>query len=139
MTLGDPEHGVAGVLIAQALQGKPLTLYGGDQVRDFNFVDDVVDALLRAGQADNLCGESFNLGAIRPCTLRQFAETLGRIIPVSLQIEPLPAERRAIDVGDLICDFTRFQQATGWQPVTDLETGLKATLRFFREQHSSTV
>jgi UDP-glucose 4-epimerase len=134
MTLGDPERGVVGVLIDQALKGHPLTLYGGDQRRDFTFVDDVVEALLLAGQSAELRGESYNLGSLCPCTLREFAETLGRIVPISLQIDPLPAERQAIDVGDLVCDSTRFQQATGWRPTTDLETGLRTTLQYFREQ-----
>jgi UDP-glucose 4-epimerase len=128
MTLDDPEQGVAGVLLGQALRGEPLTLFGGDQVREFVYIDDVVDALLRAGLVDEPRGEAFNIGARRPHSLREFATAIASILPVDVRIVPFPAERRAIDVGDVVCDSSRFQQATGWQPETSLESGLRLTI-----------
>jgi nucleoside-diphosphate-sugar epimerase len=128
MDFDDPRKGVAGVLIGQAVRGEPLTLFGGEQRRDFNFVDDVVDALLRAGRCDELSGDGFNLGHPQPRSLREFAETLGRLLPVSIDIVPFPAERQAIDPGDSYCDFSRFQRATGWFPQYDLASGLRETL-----------
>lgn len=132
MTLSDPEKGVLSVLIGQALRGEPLILYGGNQVRDFNYVDDVVDALLLAGLNADASGSSFNLGSACPHSLRDFAEALGRILPVEIRCMPFPEERRLIDIGNLTCDSSRFQQATGWYPKTDLDTGLCQTVHHFR-------
>ncbi|HUQ71866.1 MAG TPA: NAD-dependent epimerase/dehydratase family protein [Planctomycetaceae bacterium] len=134
MALDDPEQGVAGVLVGQALRGEPLTLYGGDQVREFTYVDDVVDALLLAGLRADARGECFNLGASRAHSLREFAAAVGRIVPVEIRTIPWPAERQAIDTGDIVCDSSRFHQATGWRPATDLETGLRTTLQHFQQQ-----
>jgi len=128
MDLDDPEKGVAGVLIGRATRGEPLTLFGGDQRRDFNHVDDVVAALLLAGEGEGLSGRCFNLGHPQPCTLREFAATLGRLTGTRVEAAPFPPERKAIDIGSCYCDFSAFTRATGWRPQLDLETGLQRTL-----------
>lgn len=135
MALDDPEQGVAGVLLGQALRGEPLTLFGGEQVREFAYIDDVVDALLRAGLLAGVRGDVFNIGAQRPHTLREFAAAIAAIIPADVRIVPFPAERKAIDVGDVVCDSRRFHQATGWQPETSLETGLRHTIESLQSPH----
>lgn len=136
MALDDPEKGVIGVLIGRALRGEPLVLYDGNQVRNFTYVDDVVNALLLAGRHADSSGSSFNLGAENAHSLRDFADILGRILPIEVQCAPFPVERQSIDVGSLTCDSSRFQRATGWQPVTDLETGVRQTVHHFQTKSS---
>jgi nucleoside-diphosphate-sugar epimerase len=131
MDLRNPGRGVLNVFVARALKGEPITVFGdGTQLRDINFVDDVVEALiLAAGQDDP---GPFHLGATSPTSLNEFAAVLTSLLPVDVTHQPFPADARAIDIGDSQCDFTRFQEATGWSPSTSLLDGLRRTIDWFR-------
>ena len=132
MDLQDSSKGFVGVFLAQALQGQPLSIFGdGNQRRDFNHVDDVVTALIRAALHDEAIGSVFNLAHPRPCSLLQFAELLTDIIPVPVQCVPFPDDRKAIDVGDYFGSAARFERVTGWIPHIDLADGLKSTVEYF--------
>lgn len=133
MDLVTPEKGVIGVFLRRALRGERLQLFGnGEQRRDFNYVDDVVDALVRAGATDAAMGETFNLGHHESRSLRQFVEVLQHITGCRFELAEFPPAQRAIDIGDYHGDFEKFRLATGWRPTTDLEPGLRHTIDFFR-------
>ncbi|MEX0701703.1 MAG: NAD-dependent epimerase/dehydratase family protein [Planctomycetales bacterium] len=133
MDLRSPEKGFVGVFVRRALDGKPIELFGtGEQRRDFNYVDDVVAALLRAGATEDIAGRSFNLGHPRNYSLREFVEILGRFAEFDSRCVPFPEERKAIDVGDYYGRFDRFRAATGWEPQIDLAEGLERTMAYFR-------
>jgi len=127
-------QGFIGILIRQALRGEELQVYGtGRQIRDFNYVDDVVEALLRAAATDACYGRVFNLGAPRHYSLLEFVALLERLAGARWRIVPFPDDRRIIDIGDYYGDYSRFAAATGWQPAVDLPEGLERTLAFYRE------
>ena len=133
MDLGHPDKGVVGVLLRKALDGQTLPLFGGGtQRRDFNYVDDVVDALLRTGASPVVVGQVFNLGHSRPRSLLDFVSTLQRYLDCRWERVPFPEEQQVIDIGDYAGDFSRFQAATGWSPAIDLDEGLERTVAFFR-------
>jgi len=126
-------QGFVGIFIRQALRGETLQVFGtGRQVRDFNYVDDVVEALLLAGAADACCGQVFNLGAPRRYSLLDFVAILGRLCGAQYRIVPFPDDKGIIDIGDYYGDYARFAAATGWQPAADLEEGLRRTMAFYR-------
>lgn len=126
-------QGAAAVFIQRALQGKPIQLFGtGRQQRDFNFVDDVVEAMLLAIAMDQCHGKVFNLGAQRPYSLSQFARVLQTLCNCEVECVPFPEDNRLIDIGDYYGDFRRFTRATGWEPKVDLAEGLRRTIAFFR-------
>ena len=119
--------------VAMALDGETIQVFGtGDQRRDFNYIDDVLDALLLAGEHSDLAGGVFNLGHPHTYSLNQFIETLGALCEFDSRRVPFPADSEIIDIGDYSGDFSRFADATGWQPEVDLEEGLRRTVEFFR-------
>ena len=128
-------QGFIGWFIRLAVEGETIQIYGdGSQRRDFVYVDDVVDALLRAGAEDACNGEVYNVGGQGPVSLAELAELL---IEVSgrgaVSYVDWPDERRAIDIGDFYADSAKFEQAVGWRGAVDLRTGLDRTVQFYRQ------
>jgi len=134
MDLASTRKGFIGIFVRRALDGEPIQLYGdGRQRRDFNYIDDVVTALLCAGEIDALRGQVFNLGHDRPRSLLEVVELLHRLCEFKHEFVPFPAAAAAIDIGDYYGDSSRFKQAAGWEPQVDLEEGLQRTIEFFRD------
>jgi UDP-glucose 4-epimerase len=127
-------QGMAGVFLNRALRGQNLKLFGtGLQLRDFNYVSDVVDALLVAASTPACYGRLFNLGAEQRHSLVDFCAILEKLCGVEYEVVPFPADRKLIDIGDYYGSFARFQEATGWAPRVDLAEGLRLSVDFFRE------
>lgn len=123
---------MAGIFLRLALQRQKIRLYGnGEQRRDFNYVDDVVQALLLSARTPACWGRVFNLGADRHYSLREFVELLRELNGVEWELVPFPADRKLIDIGDYYGDDRRFREATGWAPKVDLREGLERSLAFF--------
>jgi nucleoside-diphosphate-sugar epimerase len=134
MDLRSDTKGFLGVFIRKALLGERVDLFGdGRQKRDFNYVDDVVRALLLAGLFESVNGRSYNLGFPRPYSLREVVDLLRTMTAFDCRCVPFPAEHEAIDIGDYYADSSAYQAATGWKPETDLPIGLQRTLDFFRQ------
>ncbi len=127
-------QGFIGWFIRLALLGEEIPLYGdGLQQRDFNHVDDVVDAFLRAGASDAADGQVFNLGDDLPIALLDLARLLIEIAGHgSTRLVPFPPERKRIDIGDFFADTRKIQNALGWKPRVPLREGLEQTLAFYR-------
>jgi UDP-glucose 4-epimerase len=127
-------QGFAGIFLRLALRGERIDVYGdGKQVRDFNYVDDVVNAMLLAITQDECMGRVFNLGASRPRSLLEFLEALRRFCTFDYRTVPFPDDKKIIDIGDYYGDFSRLHAATGWTPDVDLEEGLEKTVHFYRK------
>ena len=108
----------------------------GRQVRDFNYVEDVVDALVMAASSEEANGRIFNLGADDPITLKDTAALMVRLFGGgSYEIVPFPEDRKVIDIGDYYGDYRQIRSRLGWRPATDLEAGLAETLAFYQEHH----
>jgi len=118
--------------IVQALQGKPITIYGkGDQTRSFCYVDDLIDAfVLFMAAADSVTGP-FNLGNPAEFTIRELAETVIHLTgsKSDLIFLPLPSD----DPKQRQPDLTRTTATLGWAPRTALKEGLLKTIPFFDE------
>ncbi|MEX2113058.1 MAG: NAD-dependent epimerase/dehydratase family protein [Pirellulales bacterium] len=127
-------QGFATIFLRQALKGETISLYGGGrQLRDFNYVDDVVNALLLAAATDACFGQVFNLGSSRAYSLIEFVETLKAFCTFPVESTPFPDDKRIIDIGDYYGDFSKFRQATGWSPQVDLREGLDKTIAYYRQ------
>ena len=133
MDLRTGRKGFVGVFLARALRGEKIQVYGtGEQRRDFNYVDDVLDAMLLAAARPELHGGVYNLGHPSTYSLLEFLAALRRHCAFEYELAPFPAEAAIIDIGDYFGDFRRFSGATGWQPAIDLAEGLERTVDFFR-------
>lgn len=127
-------QGVLNWFIRQIMDGQVITLYGtGKQIRDINYIDDVVDALMRVASSEKGWGEAYNLGGI-PASLIDFVrEVIDIVGNGKLQIEPFPKERKAIEVGDYIASWEKMKKIYGWKPKTSLRKGIKKTVEYYRK------
>ncbi len=124
-----------GWFIRQVIDGEEIQIFGdGEQRRDLNFVDDVVDAFLRAGAGDQSNGRIYNLGGDEPISLKSLAELLIELAGRgTFRLVPFPAERKRIDVGDVYSSYTRIRDDLGWRPNTSLREGLSRTIDYYRK------
>ena len=138
MRVKDARQTFLGVWLRRVIEGKPIQVYGdGTQLRDFNFVTDVVKALLRAAGDPASEGQLFNLGHREHISLEELAALLVRLNEHGgYELIPFPADQKAIDIGDYYGDFSKIQNALGWSPEVLLESGLAVTLAYYRKHHA---
>lgn len=134
MRARDARQTFLGVWLRLLLEGQPIPVYGdGEQRRDFNFVDDVVDALLIAAANPASHGQVYNLGGTEFVPIRELADLLTEIHGQgSYELHQFPPNLRKIDVGDYAGDFRRIQSELGWIPRVNLREGLSRTIAFYR-------
>lgn len=134
----DARQTFLGLWLRLIVDGGELAIYGdGRQVRDFNYVDDVVDALLRAAADEQANGQVYNLGSDEPINLLHLAQLLVRLAGKgSYRVVPWPDNRKRIDIGDYYADYRKIRSKLGWCPRVPLEEGLLRTLGFYEEHHA---
>jgi UDP-glucose 4-epimerase len=127
-------QGFVGWFIRLAIDDQEIQLFGdGQQFRGFNYIDDVVEALLIAGSHEKVVGEYFNLGGMKPFTLEAMTQTLVSVAGTgSYRMVPFPDDKKPIDIGSAFSSFIKFHVATGWEPRILLEEGLKKTVDYYR-------
>lgn len=134
MRVRDDRQTFLGTWIQRLVDGQPLKIFGdGTQLRDFNYVDDVVDAMLLASEPAS-AGKIYNLGASEVVDLLSLAR---RMIDIhgrgAYELIEFPRERKRIDIGHYYADYSAIESELGWRPRTDLDTGLAHSLAYFEE------
>src|SRR5882672_1570759 len=133
-----PYSGVISVFISALCDGRRPTIYGdGEHTRDFTYVANVVDGVLRACTADNASGEVINVatgGRISLNTLFQSVRDL-----VGAKVEPIYADPRAGDVKDSQADISKARRILGYQPSVSFEDGLARTVEWYRASQVTTA
>jgi len=127
-------QGFIGWFIRLVLENKEIQIYGdGTQLRDFVYVEDAVDAFLRAGASDAANGEVFNVGGLEPIQHRDLVEMMIRMAGSGrFRCTPWPPEKKAIDIGDFYSDSSKIASTLGWRATTTLADGLKRTFEYYR-------
>jgi UDP-glucose 4-epimerase len=133
MRIKDARQNFLGIWLRRALEGGPIEVWGGEQLRDLTYVDDAVEALLLAAVTPAAAGQAFNLGGERALSLTELA----RLVVAAngggeVALKEFPPERKRIDIGDYYADDRRFRAATGWRPAVTIEDGLARSLAYFR-------
>lgn len=134
MRVKDARQTFVGIWIRRILEGEPFEVWGGEQLRDFTYVDDCVDALLLAATHPAAVGKCFNLGGTEPVSLLSLAEALvasnggGTFVT-----KEFPAERKRIDIGHYYSDDHRIRDELGWTPAVSLSDALQRTLHYYRQ------
>ena len=135
MRVKDARQTFLGVWIRLLVEGKPFEVWGGEQLRDFTYCDDAVEALLLAAVSDASNGVVFNLGGDRVVSLKELA---GMAVDANgggtFEVREFPADRKRIDIGDYYADDALIRNTLGWRPKTPLPQGLAETIRFYRAQ-----
>jgi nucleoside-diphosphate-sugar epimerase len=133
MALHLPQQGFLGGYLRRALHGEPLVYYGdGSQLRDPVYVDDAVDAFLRAGAAPELRDRSFNLGGPEVYSIRQIAEIVASESGAGVQQAPFPEHLARIDIGSYVSDASRIRRELGWVPRIGFREGVRLSLAYYR-------
>jgi UDP-glucose 4-epimerase len=128
-------QGFVGWFIRQAVDGDTINVFGdGSQVRDFNYVDDVVEAFLLAAAFNDCNGHIYNLGGDEPTSLLDFVRLLLKVSGgEKYEIVPFPPDKKRIDIGDYYADYSKIHKTLGWQCKTSLREGLEKTVAYYRE------
>ena len=123
-----------GWFIRQALDNEEIEIWGdGRQMRDYTYVDDVVDAFLRAGMTEAVNGKVINLGGRAPVSHLELISSLVEVAGSgSYRLVPFPPERKVIDIGDAYSSFALAAELLGWEPRISLRHGLAETTAFYR-------
>lgn len=133
MRIKDARQTFVGLWIRLLLEGKPFEVWGGEQLRDFTYIDDCVDALLMAAASEKAAGRIFNLGGDCVISLKDLAQLIveihGRGRYLLLEF---PADRKKIDIGDYYSDYALIRETLGWEPKTPIKEGLQRTLDYYR-------
>jgi nucleoside-diphosphate-sugar epimerase len=118
---------VVPLFVTAISEGRPVTVYGdGDQSRDFTYVANVVDATLRAGEAEGASGEIFNVAAGAPASVNDIADAVGAILGKQVEKRYLPP--RAGDIRNSWADLSKAERILGYRPAVDLHEGLRRTV-----------
>lgn len=134
MRIKDARQTFLGIWIRLLLEGRPFEVWGGEQLRDFTYVDDCVRAMLLAACREEAWGRIYNLGGERTVSLRETAELLVTAAGNGeFAVREFPEERKKIDIGDYYSDFSRITAELGWRPEVSLEQGLQRTVAYYRE------
>ena len=134
MRVKDARQTFLGVWIKQLVEEKPFEVWGGEQLRDFTFGEDAVDAFLAAATREEAYGKIFNVGGDRVVSLKELAELLIEANQGgSFTVKTFPADREKIDIGDFYADHSLITETLGWIPKTPLVTALKTTLDYYRK------
>jgi UDP-glucose 4-epimerase len=127
-------QGFIGWFIRLALEGREIQVFGdGSQMRDFVYVDDAVDAFLRAGFCNTCDGEVFNVGGTEPIAHKDLVTLLLDVAGSGcVKYVPWPDDKKRIDIGSFYSDSSKFTRTTGWQPAVALREGFRRTIDFYR-------
>ncbi len=144
----EPNLGFLGYFIHQALRDETIELWGGgESLRDFNHVDDVVEAMIMAMVSERTNSGVYNLGSYRRGNgkfedvggnIKTVGETAKAIVRVAgtgrIKEIPYPEERKSIEPGHTYLDSTKIYEHLGWQPRVGFEEGIRRTIDFYKKE-----
>lgn len=129
-------YGILNWFVRVAMDGGVIPVYApGDQLRDYNHVDDVTEAFLLAGHRPEAEGRVFNLGSGGGV---RFVDMVDAVVSAAgagaREMVPWPEERRRIEVGDYLADIGLARRLLGWEPRIPLDEGLRRTVDYYRDR-----
>ena len=132
-----PYSGVISVFATALLENRPPKIYGdGEQTRDFTYVANVVDGVLRACEAPQANGEIINVATGGRISLNTLFHTMRTVVGGTL--EPIYVESRKGDVRDSQADIRKAKALLGYEPVVSFEDGLARTIAWYRQAGATT-
>jgi nucleoside-diphosphate-sugar epimerase len=120
-------------IVAQLAKGRTVRLGNIEAERDFTYVEDTADALVRLLTAPDCIDRAVNVGSGQPVSVRRLVDTIARIVGIpdpEIRVEPDRLRRR--DVARYHCDNALLRRLTGWQPSIGLDDGLRRTVEWYR-------
>jgi dTDP-glucose 4,6-dehydratase/UDP-glucose 4-epimerase len=142
MRVKDARQTFLGIWVRSMIEGKPIKIFGdGLQLRDFNYVDDCVNAMLLCATSEVANGKVYNLGSPEVIGLKVLADMLLDVgcdfdLNGSYELVSFPPERKVIDIGDYYSNYSLINKELGWCPKVDLRDGLVKTMVYYIKHHS---
>jgi UDP-glucose 4-epimerase len=129
------EYGVLNWFIRKAIDNEEIPVFGNGMIlRDFLYIDDLVEALLACGLCDSAYGQIFNLGCGKPTNFVELAQSIIKIAQTGVfEFTDFSKERKEIEPGDYYADISKIKKIVGWIPKVDLEAGIKKTIEYYRK------
>ena len=130
--------GVVNWFIRLAIDNETIEVFGdGSILRDFLYVEDMVNAILMCAKCETAYGEVFNIGSDKPSSFLELAKTITDITKSNnWKFAPFSPERAAQEPGDYYSDISKIKKIVGWQPKTNLEEGLRKTIEYYKKNKS---
>lgn len=131
------DYGIVNWFLRKAMLGEQIVINGdGSQTRDYNYIQDVVDAMLLAAQKPAAIGQLFFLGSNLETKFIDMCNLILEVVGSSMKIQtqPWPADRKAIEIGNFMVNPEKIHRMLGWWPKTSLLEGLEKTHAFYKER-----
>ena len=132
------KFGVVNWFIRLALENKMITVFGDGEIkRDFLYIDDCVDSLLRSAMTTQAYGETFNVGNDNHCSFLDLVKTIIEVTGSGTwEFSPFSKERAVQEPGDFYPDIQRIVHCTGWTPQRSLPDGIARTVAYYRKHRA---
>jgi UDP-glucose 4-epimerase len=132
------EYGVFNWFIKKAMDNEALPVFGdGMIIRDFLYIDDLVECMLMTACTPAAIGEVFNVGAGVPMNFRTLAEKIVAIAGSgSCTFTEFTRERSEVEPGDYWADISKIKRVVGWEPKTSMDAGIRATIEFYHRHRA---
>ena len=129
------EYGVFNWFIRKAMDNEVIPIFGDGRIlRDYLYIDDLVDSLVQIAINDEAYGDVYNVGSGKPLSFIELAEMIIKIAGKGkVDYTEFTSERKALEPGDYYADITKITSTINWRPVTSLEEGIKKTISFYEE------
>ena len=129
------EYGVFNWFIRKAMDNEEIPVFGDGRIlRDFLYVEDLVECFLSVAMTDNAYGEVFNIGTGLPVSFYELAEKIVNIIGTGkTQFTEFTQERKEVEPGDYYADISKIKRITAWKPRTSLDDGIGKTVEYYRK------
>jgi nucleoside-diphosphate-sugar epimerase len=129
------EYGVFNWFIRKAMENEIIPLFGDGRIlRDYLYIDDLIDSMIAIALKDDAYGEVYNVGTGIPLS---FVELAKKIIDISgtgkVDYTEFTTERKALEPGDYYADITKIKDTIKWHPKISLEEGIKKTLDYYKK------
>ena len=129
------EYGVFNWFIRKAMDNEEIPVFGDGRIlRDFLYVEDLVDCFLSVAMTDGAYGEVFNIGTGVPVSFYELAEKIVAITGTGkTKFTEFTQERKEVEPGDYYADISKIKNVTGWKPYTSLDDGISKTVAYYRK------
>jgi len=129
------KYSLVGWFVRQAIEGQAIKIFGeGKQLRDYIFVDDIIEAFLRCASVEKALGEIINIGSGQPTEFREMVKKVINIVGCGkLEYVPWPKNYEKIETGDIATDISKLQLLSSWKPEISLGEGIIRTYQYYQK------
>ncbi len=129
------EYGVLNWFIRKAIDNEVIPVFGDGRIlRDFLYVDDLVECFLEVATCEKAFGDVFNVGTGIPISFIELAKKIVEIAGTGkVAFTEFTKERKEVEPGDYYTDISKIKKVVGWEPKTSLDEGLRKTIEFYRK------